>query len=260
MLALNNKKELQAFLGIIKYLGKFSPGTTDVCEPLHKLTSSKAIWTWNASYQALFTKAKLLIKSDMCMNFYDDTKPLHLETDASKVGLGAALLQTHEGTTCHKDIVPNNTILHPITFASKSFTGAKCRYSNVDMEALGILHGLKMFHHYCFAREVHIITNHKPLVAILKKDVASLLQCIQCILLKIHQYRVKILYKPCPEIFIADWLSQHNHEEGKDEAIRDMDTRVDAIQSTADILECFSMSQIQQKMAQDEHLQHLKTL
>ena len=37
----NNKKELQAFLGIINYLGKFSPGTPDVCDPLHKLTSSK---------------------------------------------------------------------------------------------------------------------------------------------------------------------------------------------------------------------------
>ena len=34
----NNKKELQAFLSIINYLGKFSPGTADVCDPLHKLT------------------------------------------------------------------------------------------------------------------------------------------------------------------------------------------------------------------------------
>ena len=80
MLAPNNKKEQQAFLGIINYLGKFSPGTTDVCDPLHNLTSSKVIWTWNASYQALFNKAKLLIISDMCMTFYDDIKLLYLET------------------------------------------------------------------------------------------------------------------------------------------------------------------------------------
>ena len=75
MPASNNKKELQAFLGIINYLAKFSPGTADVCDPLCKLTSSKATWTWNASYQSLFNKAKLLIKSDMCMKFYDNTKP-----------------------------------------------------------------------------------------------------------------------------------------------------------------------------------------
>ena len=52
MLVLKNKKELQVFLGIINYLKKFSPGTTDICDPLCKLTSSKVTWTWNASYQA----------------------------------------------------------------------------------------------------------------------------------------------------------------------------------------------------------------
>ena len=61
----NNKKEIQAFLGIINYLGKFCPGTADVCDPLCKLTSSKVTWTWNVSYQSLFNKAKLFIKSDM---------------------------------------------------------------------------------------------------------------------------------------------------------------------------------------------------
>ena len=87
----NKKKELQAFLGIINYLGKFSPGTANVCDPLHKLTSSMVTWTWNASYQALFNKAKSLIKVDMSMKFYDNTKLLYLETDASRVGLGVAL-------------------------------------------------------------------------------------------------------------------------------------------------------------------------
>ena len=81
MLPSDNKKKLQAFLGIINYLGKFSPGTADICDPLHKLTSSKVSWTWNASYQALFNKAKSLIKVDMYMKFCDDTKPLYLETD-----------------------------------------------------------------------------------------------------------------------------------------------------------------------------------
>ena len=81
-------------------LGIFSPGTAYVCNPFCKLTLSRATWTWNTSYQSLFNKAKLLIKSDMCMKFYDDTKPLYLETDASRVGLGAALLQTQEVTTC----------------------------------------------------------------------------------------------------------------------------------------------------------------
>ena len=126
------------------------------------------------------------------MKFYDDTKPLFLETDASRKGLGAALLQMHEGTACQKDMVPDKTILHPIAFASKRLTGAEHRYSNIEREGLGIVAWARKFHHYCLAREVHIITDHKPLLAIFKKDVATLLQQIQHILLKIHQYRVHI--------------------------------------------------------------------
>ena len=131
MPAPKNKRELQSFLGIINYLGKFSPGTAEVCDPLQKLTSSRTMWMWNASYQQLFDKAKLLVKVEVCMKFYDDTKLLYLETDVSGVSLGAALLQLCDNTACQRDVVPDNTSLRPIAFASKSLTGADRRYSNI---------------------------------------------------------------------------------------------------------------------------------
>ena len=143
---------------------------------------------------------------------------------ASGIGLWAALLQLRDITTCQTHMAPDNTILCPIAFASKSLD--RCmeqRYSNIECKALGILHGLEKFHHYCFGREVFIITDHKLLVSIFKKDVATLSQCIQHILLKIHQYRVQIIYKPGPEIFIAYWLSRHSHIEEKDKPIKGME-------------------------------------
>ena len=172
----NNKKELQAYLGIINYLSKYSPSTAGVCEPLWKLMSSRAVWMWNASYQAMYDKRKSLIKTEVCIKFYDEPKTLYLEADASGIGLGTALLQTRDGTTCPKDIAPDSTILWPITFASKHLTSAEHRYSNIEREMPGILHSLKMFHHYCFARDVSIIMDHKPLVAIFKKDIVTLSQ------------------------------------------------------------------------------------
>ena len=111
MPAPKSKKDLQSFLGIINYLPKFSPDTSEVCKPLRRLTSSKAMWTWDASYQQQFEKAKSLIQAEMCMKFYDDTKPLYIETDASGVGLGAALLQLRDNTACQKGMAPDNTIL-----------------------------------------------------------------------------------------------------------------------------------------------------
>ena len=142
---------------------------------------------------------------------------------ASGIVLGAALLQLPDNTVCKKGIAPQNIALQLIAFASKSLTGVEWRYSNIEWEVLGILHGLEKFHHYCFRGEVLIITDHKPLVAMFKKDVATLSQHIQCIMLKIHQYKVQILYKPDPNIFIADWLSWNNHIEGKDKPVKDMD-------------------------------------
>ena len=106
------------------------------------------------------SRAKSIIKADACIKFYDETKPLYLETDTSGVGLGASLLQTRNGTMA----------LRPIAFTSKSLSSAEKRYSNIESEALGILHGQEEFHYYCFAREMSITTDLKPLVAIFKKD------------------------------------------------------------------------------------------
>ena len=136
-----------------------------------------------------------IIKDDVCMKFYNETKPLYLETDTSGIGLGAALLQTRDQMKCPRDIAPDNSILRPITFVSKCLTSMESRYSNIKREVLHILHGLERFCHYCFAREVNIITDHKPPVAKFRKYVATLSQRIQQILLRIHQFRVKILYK-----------------------------------------------------------------
>ena len=122
-----------------------------------------------------------------------------------------------------RKILHQTTHTPPIAFASKSLTSAEHRYSNIQREALGMLHGLEKFHHYCFARDVNVIKDHKPLVAIFKNDEVTLSQRIQCILLRIHQYRVRIFYKPGLEFFIANWLFRHNHKENRVEAIHGMD-------------------------------------
>ena len=61
----------------------------------------------------------------MCMKFYDDTKLLHLKTDASGIGLEAALLQLRDNTGCQKDTALDNINLCPIAFASKCLTSAE---------------------------------------------------------------------------------------------------------------------------------------
>ena len=87
MPALKIKKELQAFLGITNYLSKYFPSTASVCESLRQLMLSKTEWTWNATYQKLFDKAKSITKEDACMQFYDETQLMYLETDTLELDL-----------------------------------------------------------------------------------------------------------------------------------------------------------------------------
>ena len=73
------------------------------------------------------------------MKFYDETKPLYIQTNASGIGLGTILLQTRSKASCPKDEVSDNSIFRPVVIAGKSLTGAEKRYSSIKREAPGIL-------------------------------------------------------------------------------------------------------------------------
>ena len=68
--------------------------------------------------------------------------------DASKVYLALTLeLVYHrlERMNHGYDNVPENATLNPTAFVSKTLSRAEWQYSNIEWEALGILHGLENF-------------------------------------------------------------------------------------------------------------------
>ena len=115
------------------------------------------------------------------------------------------------------------------------------RYSNIDVEVLAILPSIEKFYHYCFAREVNIITDHKTLVTNFKKDVATLSQRLQGILLRIHQYRFSVLYKPRSNLFMGQWLSRQNHKGNKDDEILCMKININAMDTATGIPNCITI-------------------
>ena len=101
------------------------------------------------------------------------------------------------------------------------------------------------------------MTDHKPLVEIFMKDIATLLKRTQLILLRIHQYRVKITYKPDLDLFVADWLSGQNHKEDKDEEIEGMQVNVNNVETSMNIPDCMMICELQHETDQDNHSKHL---
>ena len=65
---------------------------------------------------------------------------------------------------------------------------------------------------------------------------------------------MRIIHKPGPDLFIADWLSRQNHNA----EIPRMQLHINTIQTDTNIPECMTMHESQQAMSQDQKLQCLK--
>ena len=102
-----------------------------------------------------------MCNSPKLQRYYRPDLDLYLETDASGVAIGMALLQSEQN---------NRSSLYPIAYGSKTLTSAKTRYANIEHELLGIVGGLEKFNYFTFGRPVMILTDHKPLTAISKKS------------------------------------------------------------------------------------------
>ena len=63
-------------------------------------------------------------------------------------------------------------------------------------------------------------------------------------MLYINWYNIRILYKLELQLFIADWLSRHNHDTNRDEEIMGMCITINAIRSCKDIPECMRAKEI----------------
>ena len=85
------------------------------------------------------------------------------------------------------------------------------------------------------------------------------LKRLQCILVGIHQYRVRIIYVSGLDLFIADWLTRQNHKENKDEEVQGMNININAIHMITDISKCMTAQEIQHGTAEVDHLQQLTT-
>jgi transposase InsO family protein len=196
--AINNMEEpsdvkgLQTFLGMANYLSRFTPRLSHLTSPLRELCKKDRHFQWGPEHTKAFAAVKTEISSASNLPFYEATKPLTLQVDASLRGLGAALIQDQG----------------PIAYASKSLTDTESRYSNIEREMLGIVFGLERFHHYVYGRQVLVETDHKPLEAIVRKNLANAPPRLSRMLLRLQRYDTEVKYVPGKEIPLADALSR----------------------------------------------------
>ena len=129
-------------------------------------------------------------------------------------------------------------------------TSTETQYVYTERESISILHGLKnqslllCLWGQCNNKSQATGNNFK-------KDIANLSHRLQGILLCIHQYKIRVLYKPGSQPFIADWLSRHNHETNRDEEVLGMCI---TINSCMNILGCMEAEETMVAILDVEHL------
>ena len=96
-----------------------------------------------------------------------------------------------------------------IAFASKSLSHVEKRYANIEREKPSVVFGIERFHAYIFGARVIIESVHKPLESISIKDLAEARPRLQCMLLRMQPYDVKIKYQFGAGMQIADVLSRY---------------------------------------------------
>ncbi|KRZ71620.1 Transposon Tf2-11 polyprotein [Trichinella papuae] len=152
-----NRTELQAFLGLVNFYSCFMPRKASIVEPLHRLLDKKQKWIWGKQHERAFEEAKSLLQSSSVLAHYNTNLPLQVTCDASPYGVGAVLSHVmSDGTEA------------PVAYASRTLTTTERNYAQIDKEALAIVFGVKKFHQYLYGRYFTIVTDHKPLLGLLK--------------------------------------------------------------------------------------------
>ena len=126
------------------------------------------VWAWESEQQTAFEKIKTALTTLPILVYFDKDKNHIIQTDISKTGLGAVLLQDDQ----------------LMVYASRALTDMECRYSSIERELLGIVFGLERLHHYTFGKPIIVETDHQPLTSIWKKTIAASSLRLQRLLLR----------------------------------------------------------------------------
>ena len=82
---------------------------------------------------------------------------------------------------------------------------------------------------------------------------------LQRTLMYLNPLKIRILFKLELKLFITNWISRNNHDEGKDEEILGLNLNINAIKPCADILECMMTEEIKCATQEDDHINQLTT-
>ena len=191
-----NLTSLRSFLGLSGFYRSFIQNYSTIAKPLTQLLRKDAPYVWGDEQEAAFNLLKEKLCSAEVLAYPNFNEHFYLYTDASGIGLGAALMQPdHRGK------------LRPLAYASRVLNSAEKDYSTCHKEALAVIWSLRHFKDIIHGYPITVKTDHAPVVELFKsKDLSG----------KLARWRLTVLdfqptfeYLPGKSNIVADSLSRH---------------------------------------------------
>ena len=187
-----DKETMHSFLGLVNFLNRYTPKLAELCSPLRKLILKDSHYSPGDPEHAAFDAIKAEFKKKIILPYFDRNKETILQTDVSKKGFGAVILQEEQ----------------PIYYASRALTSAEKNYQNLEREAQAAVWGMEKFHYFLYCRKFILQTDQKPLVSIFRKHMIDVCPRIQRITIRAWQYDFVPQHIPGRINVIADSLSR----------------------------------------------------
>ena len=187
-----DKETMHSFLGLVNFLNRYTPRLAELCSPLRKLILKDSHYSPGDPEHAAFSAIKAEFKKKIILPYFDRNKQTILQTDASKKGFGAVILQEEQ----------------PIYYASRALTSAEKNYQNLEHEAQAAVWGMEKFHYFLYGRKFILQTDQKPLVSIFRKHMIDVSPRIQRITIQAWQYEFEPQHIAGKNNVISDALSR----------------------------------------------------
>ena len=144
----NSANELQWFLGMITYLGKFIPNLAEVTSPHRTLLKKEIEFKLEKPQLDAIGKLKLLVTTTPCLKLFNLNLQSRLKINTSSEGLGSLLEQNHGTLTYPK--------WYPIGYASRSLWDYKKHYAQIEKETLSIVFGVERSNQWSPAIKINL--------------------------------------------------------------------------------------------------------
>ena len=186
---------------MLNFLSKYVYKKHLYLRPSYNILRQQNNFEWTTEYQTRFEEIKKLLTEQISNTIPDRNQPFYAMCDASNFGIGAALLQSQNGTNKMNLILEN----------SRLFTQAELKLSTLMRECTAIIHTLTEYEFLILGSKHPTVffTGHKPIIFLFtqKSNPNHKVHRFQLILMKLQN--LHIVWTAGKNLALPDTLSRN---------------------------------------------------